>query len=100
VLSKIHDHTLHIRLCELALLLLARLTHIPIGPGRVAPVRSGRGFTDPTVVALRLNRLRDLQHVTQTLVLDDRALIDFGQPIILPAGQYPSISTQFDAPIR
>jgi hypothetical protein len=85
---------------ELALLLLARLAHIPIGPGRVAPVRPGRGLTDPAVVALRLNRLRDLHHVTQALVLDERTLINFGQPIILPAGQYKAVSAQLDAPIR
>ncbi len=35
-------------------------------------------FPYPTVVALRLDRLRNLQHVAQAFVFDDRALMDLG----------------------
>jgi hypothetical protein len=54
-------------------------------PGCNAEVGSRRRFSDPTVIALRLDHLRDLKHVTQPLVLNDRALVNFGQPVVLPA---------------
>ncbi|KWK77587.1 hypothetical protein WM15_27900, partial [Burkholderia ubonensis] len=70
-LSQIHNHLFDVSLSKLTLLLLARLRFVAIGPGRVAPICSGWSFTDSAVIALRLDRLRDLQHVTQALVIDD-----------------------------
>lgn len=63
-------------------------------------MRSRRRFTDSAVIALRLKRLRDQQHMAQTLVLDDGTLIDFSQTIVLPAAQHAIVSTELDPSIR
>jgi hypothetical protein len=63
-------------------------------------MRAGGCLADAPVIALCLNRLRDLKHVAQSLVFDDRGLIDLGQPVVLPAVQYVSVGPQFDTPIR
>ncbi|AOJ90931.1 hypothetical protein WS87_29700 [Burkholderia sp. MSMB0856] len=98
--GEIHDHFLDIGLRELTLLLFVRLSGVAIRLGRVASMRSRRCLTDSAVVALRLKRLRDLQHVTQTLVFDDGTLIDFGQPVVLPARQHATLCSEFDTLIR
>ncbi|WP_155644368.1 hypothetical protein [Burkholderia territorii] len=64
--GEIHDHFLDIGLRELTLLLFVRLSGVAIRLGRVASMRSRRCLTDSAVIALRLKRLRDLQHMTQT----------------------------------
>jgi hypothetical protein len=80
------------------LLLLAWRTTLDFGWN--AQMRAGGCLADAPVIALCLNRLRDLKHVAQSLVFDDRALINLGQPVVLPAVQYVSVGPQFDTPIR
>ncbi|KUY95470.1 hypothetical protein WS50_29295 [Burkholderia territorii] len=99
-LGQIDDHMLDVGLRDLALLLLTRLGLVSVGPRRVATMRSRRRFTDSAVIALRLKRLRDLQHMAQTLVLNDGTLIDFSQTIVLPAAQHAIVSTKLDPSIR
>ncbi|NPT70940.1 hypothetical protein GS910_43165 [Paraburkholderia sp. RL16-012-BIC-B] len=77
-LGKIHDRMLDIGLREFALFLLARRTALALRWS--AKMSPGRCLANPAVIALGLNRLRDLKHMAQSLVLNDRALIDFGQP--------------------
>ncbi|WP_174986490.1 hypothetical protein [Burkholderia lata] len=66
---------LDIGLRDLALLLLARLGLVSTGSRRVTSMRSRRGFAYSTVIALRLKGLRDLQHMTQALVLNNGTLM-------------------------
>ncbi|WP_175777329.1 hypothetical protein [Burkholderia anthina] len=68
---------LNVFLHDLALLPLARLSLVSVGSRRVDTMCSRRGFTDSTVIGLRLKGLLDLQHMAQALVLDDCTLIDF-----------------------
>ncbi|MBJ9896456.1 hypothetical protein I7821_10825, partial [Burkholderia cenocepacia] len=75
-LSNIHNHLLDIGLRELTLLLFTRLRCVAIRLGRVTSMRSRWSLTNPAVIALCLKGLRDLQHVTQTLVFDNGGLID------------------------
>lgn len=83
LLRLFQNHPIDIGLRELALLLLA--WRAALNPGCNAEVGSRRRFSDPTVIALSLDHLRDLKHVTQPLVLNDRALVNFSQPVVLPA---------------
>jgi hypothetical protein len=45
-------------------------------------IRARRAAGDAPVIALCLDRLRDLKHMAQPLVFNDRALIDLGQPVV------------------
>jgi hypothetical protein len=63
-------------------------------------MRAGGCLADAPVIALGLNRLRDLKHVAQPLVFNDRALIDLGQPVVLPARQNTVAHPEFDTPTR
>ncbi|MBB5497628.1 hypothetical protein HDG37_001828 [Paraburkholderia sp. MM5384-R2] len=64
------------------------------------PDAFGGRLADPLVIALCLNRLRDLKDVAQSLVFNDRGLIDLGQPVVLPARQNTAVHPEFDTPIR
>ncbi|MBN3822078.1 hypothetical protein G3O00_00400 [Burkholderia sp. Ac-20384] len=66
---------LHIGLRDLALLLPARLGLVSLGSRRVTSMRSRRSFTYSAVIALRLKGLRDGQHMTQALALDNGTLM-------------------------
>ncbi|KVZ40646.1 hypothetical protein WL16_29775 [Burkholderia ubonensis] len=90
-MSQIHNRLFDVGLRELSLLLLTWLRLVSVGPGRVASMRPRGRFPYPTVVALRLDRLCNLQHVAQAFVFDDRALIDLGQSVVLPVGQHTAI---------
>ncbi|CAE6834919.1 hypothetical protein R75465_06441 [Paraburkholderia aspalathi] len=59
----------------------------------------GGCLANPAVIALNLHRLRDLKHVAQSFVFNDRALIDFGRPVVLPARQNTAVHPEFDTPI-
>jgi hypothetical protein len=76
---QLHDHAIDIGLRELALLL--RALRAFRCPSRLSLIRARRRAGDAPVVALRLDRLRDLQRVPQSLVLDHCTLIDLGQPV-------------------
>ncbi len=81
LLRLFQNHTIDIGLRELALLLLA--WRAALNPRCDAQVGSRRRFADPAVIALSLDHLRDLKHVTQPLMLNNRALVNFGQPVVL-----------------
>jgi hypothetical protein len=97
-LHHLHDHTVKGVLCEFTLLL--RTLRAFRCPNRLSLIRARRGAGDAPVVALRLDRLRDLQYVTQAFMFNDRALIDLGQPVVLPARQHPAICADLDASVR
>ncbi|MBR8284305.1 hypothetical protein [Burkholderia vietnamiensis] len=63
-------------------------------------MRSRRRAPDPAAVALRLKRLRQLQRVTQALVVHDCALIDLSQPVIGLRCQYLTGCSDFDPTIQ
>jgi hypothetical protein len=84
-------------LSELELFLLARRTTLDFG--RSAEMRSGGRLANAPVIALCLDRLRDLEHVAQSLVFD-RSLIDLGQPVVLPAPQNATVHPEFDTQCR
>lgn len=73
-LCQLHDHTVDVGLRELALFPRARLAFSLTDFD--ALIRARRGARRAPVVALRLDRLGDLQRVPQPLVLDHRALVD------------------------
>lgn len=83
LLRLFQNHTIDIGLRELALLLLARRTVLHLRWS--AKMSPGGCLANPAVIALSLDHLRDLKHVTQPLVLNDRALVNFGQPVVLSA---------------
>ncbi len=63
-------------------------------------VRSGWRFTDSFVIALGLNHLRNLKHVTQPFVLNHRALVHLGQLVVFAVWHHPAIRPQLDASVR
>ena len=97
-LSQFRDYAVKVVLREFTLLL--RALRAFRWPNRLSLIRARRGAGDAPVVALRLDRLRDLQYVTQAFMFNDRALIDLGQPVVLPVRQHTAIGADLDASVR
>lgn len=64
-----------------------------------AAMRARRRGVNAAVIALCLHRLRQLKHVRETLALNDRALIDLGETVVLPAYQRPLAGSQLRASV-
>lgn len=82
----------------------SRCFRVPVGRtfGRTSspPVGARWGARGTPVIALGLYLLRNPERVSQTLVLNDRALVNFRQTVIGRAGQSAAVSTDLNAAVR